>query len=417
MTESGQDELCRHLAGLTQAVKSLQEGYSRLEEQVQALSSPSNTQDATFGRFPIAPSVVMLPPEPRVPTPLKFAGECSKYHAFHNVCELYFALQPHTFSLEAIKVMNEPNITRITTIHFLGFQTHWSINCLIFSLLLLIYCVLICGNLLIITLVSYSKTLQSPMYFFLSQLAVSDILLATDILPNTLHDLLVKEPIISFFGCITQFYFFVVAESGEYFLLTAMSYDRYLAICKPLHYTSIMNQHFCSVIVAICWILSILIVFIYTITITNLQFCGPNVIDHYFCDIDPILQLSCSDTTIVHLEVTLIGVFFLVIPFFVIIISYIYIINIILKIPSIVGKQKVFSTCSSHLSVVCTYFGTLIFVYYIPNIGQSKNMTKFMSLLYTAGNPLMNPIIYSLRNKDLKQIVKNKFMSLHFKRD
>ncbi|XP_073479880.1 olfactory receptor 6C1-like [Aquarana catesbeiana] len=261
------------------------------------------------------------------------------------------------------------------------------------------------------------KTLQSPMYFFLSQLAVSDILLATDILPNTLHDLLVKEPIISFSGCVIQFYFFAVAEAGEYFLLTAMSYDRFLAICKPLHYTSIMNQHFCWIIVAICWILSILLILIFTITITKLQFCGPNVIDHYFCDINPILQLSCSDTTIVQIEKPLTAAFFLVTPFFIIILSYIYIINTVLKIPSIAGKKKAFSTCSSHLSVVCTYFVTLTIVYHVPSIGQSMNMTKFLSLLYTAGNPLMNPIIYSLRNKILKQIVKNKLKSLCFNSD
>ncbi|KAM5171577.1 olfactory receptor 1M1-like [Mantella aurantiaca] len=312
--------------------------------------------------------------------------------------------------------MNKQNVTRIATIHLLGFQTDEKISCLIFILLLLIYCVLICGNLLIITLVFYSKSLHSPMYFFISQLAVIDIFLATVILPSDLHILLVKETILSFSACITQFYFFVVTEAAEYLLLTVMSYDRFLAICKPLHYTSIMNQQVCWIMVSICWTLSVLIVLIYTISITKLQFCGPNVIDHFFCDLDPLLQLSCSDTSIVQLEITLIGAIFLVNPFLVIIVSYIYIIIAILKIPSISGKQKAFSTCSSHLSVVCTYFSTLICVYYVPSIGQSMNITKFLSLLYTAGTPLMNPIIYSLRNKDLKKVLKNKLTNLHFNR-
>ncbi|CAI9590053.1 unnamed protein product [Staurois parvus] len=309
--------------------------------------------------------------------------------------------------------MNEQNVTRITAIRLLGFQTGWSISCLIFFLLLLIYCVLLCGNLLIITLVSYSKALHSPMYFFLSQLAVTDILLATDILPNTLHALLVKEFIMSFSGCITQFYFFVVAEAGEYFLLTAMSYDRYLAICRPLHYTSIMNQHFCWIMVSICWILSMLLVLIYTITITNLQFCGPNVIDHYFFDLGPILQLSCSETTTLQIAFKLMIAIVVVIPFCIVIVSYIYIIVTIFEIPSINGRKRTFSTCSSHLTVVSIYYGTLFGVYIVPNRGQSRNMAKFLSLLYTIVTPMVNPIIYSLRNNDFKKAI-GKLMNLSF---
>nr|DBA29777.1 TPA: hypothetical protein GDO54_005837 [Pyxicephalus adspersus] len=310
------------------------------------------------------------------------------------------------------------NETRITTINLLGFQTHQIIRYFMFFSLFLIYCISICGNLLIITLVSYSKSLQSPMYFFLSQLAVSDILLATDILPNTLHVILVKESIISFSGCVAQFFYFAVAEAVEYFLLTVMSYDRYLAICKPLHYTLIMSHHLCWIMVAICWILSIILTLFYTLTVIKLQFCGPNVIDHYYCDLDPILQLSCSDTTIVRQLLRLFSALFLFFPFFVIIVSYIFIIIAILKIPSVIGKQKAFSTCSSHLSIVCTYFTTLICVYLVPSRIDSANISKFLSLLYTAGNPMMNPIIYSLRNNDLKQIVRKlNLISLNYNRD
>ncbi|XP_073479876.1 olfactory receptor 1500-like [Aquarana catesbeiana] len=301
--------------------------------------------------------------------------------------------------------MDGKNRSSLTIIHLLGFQTPHSITLLIFFLLLIVYCVTVCGNLLIITLVSYSKSLHSPMYFFLSHLSISDILLATDILPNTLHALSMKKTIMSFSDCITQFYFFDVSETSECLLLTVMCYDRYVAICKPLHYTLAMNFQFCYKMVITCWVLSVSIVLILTLTISQLTFCDLNVIDHFFCDLYPILQLSCSDTSFVQLEVTLLSSLFVVIPFFIIIVSYVYIIITIFKMSSISSRQRVFSTCSSHLTIVCIYYGTLLCVYLIPSRGKSWDITKFLSLLYTVATPLMNPIIYSLRNKDLKEAV------------
>ncbi|XP_077329922.1 olfactory receptor 1468-like [Lithobates pipiens] len=302
--------------------------------------------------------------------------------------------------------MNEKNKTIITMIHLLGFQTPQALTFFLFILFLLMYYVTICGNLLIITLVSYSKTLHSPMYFFLSQLSVMDILLATDVLPNMLHSMLEKDSAtMSISNCIIQFYFFAVSETSECLLLTVMSYDRYVAICKPLHYTLLMSHRHCWITIITSWILSSLSGLIYTIEISKLQFCSPNVIDHFFCDLDPLLKLSCSDTTIVQLESTLTSVVFACTPVIIIIVSYVYIIATILKIPNIKGRQKVFSTCSSHLIVVCMFYGTLIFVYLIPRRGQLLNITKFLSLLYTTATPMINPIIYSLRNKDLKQVV------------
>ncbi|KAM5171570.1 olfactory receptor 11L1-like [Mantella aurantiaca] len=302
-------------------------------------------------------------------------------------------------------------------IHISGFQFPQNINVLVFILFLIIYFIAICGNLLIITLVSYSKSLHSPMYFFLTQLAVSDILLITDILPNILHMVLMKETIMPLSACITQFYFFAVMEVFECFLLTVMSYDRYLAICKPLHYSLIMKHQLCWSIIVICWILSFLVVLIHTITISKLQFCGPYVIDHFYCDLDPILGLACGDVSIVQMEVMLLGIIVDVIPFFIIIISYVYIIFVIFKIPSVTGRQKVFSTCSPHLIVVSIYYVTLMSIYMIPSRGQLQNITKFFSLLYTVLTPILNPIIYSLRNKDLKNVVGkliNSFLNLHF---
>ncbi|XP_040197764.1 olfactory receptor 11L1-like [Rana temporaria] len=299
--------------------------------------------------------------------------------------------------------MEEKNVSRITKIHLLGLQTPHSITFLIFFLFLLIYCVTICGNLLIITLVSYSKSLHTPMYFFLSQLSLSDILLVTDILPNILHTVLMKGITISFSDCITQFYFFCVFEGLECLLLTVMCYDRYVAICKPLHYTLLMNFQLCWLMIITCWVLNLLVILILTLTISQLDFCGPDIINHFFCDLDPILQLSCSDAAYVLLEAALMTGINVAIPFFTIIISYVYIIITIFNIPSITGRQNVFSTCSSHLTVVCIYYGSIVCVYLVPHRGQSGDITKFLSLLYTVVTPLMNPIIYSLRNKDLKE--------------
>ncbi|KAM5170514.1 olfactory receptor 10A7-like [Mantella aurantiaca] len=301
--------------------------------------------------------------------------------------------------------MDEKNISRITTIHLLGFQIHHHMRIGVFFLFIVIYCVTICGNLLIITLVSYSKSLHSPMYFFLTQLSVSDMLIVTDILPNMLHVILVQEAVISLCGCFTQFLFFAISEASQCFLLMAMSYDRYVAICKPLHYAMVMSHRLCWTMVVTFWTLGVFIELSHTIIISQLPFCGPNIVDHFFCDLHPILELSCTETTAVELEVTLLSAVFVVIPFFIIIVSYVYIIATIFKIPSITGRRKVFSTCSSHLTVVCVYYGTMVCVYLVPSRGQYRNISKFLSLLYTVVTPLINPIIYSLRNKDLKKVV------------
>ncbi|XP_018428351.1 PREDICTED: olfactory receptor 24-like [Nanorana parkeri] len=308
--------------------------------------------------------------------------------------------------------MEKENVTRINTIHLLGFQTQENVKFFMFFLFFITFCFTLCGNVLIIVLVSYNKILHSPMYFFLSQLSLTDILLASDIIPNLLQSILVRETIISLSDCLSQFYFFCVAEIFESLLLTLMSYDRYLAICKPLHYSMIMNHQCCCIFITTCWTLSILISLVYPLTISKLQFCGPNVIDHFFCDLDPILKLSCSDTAIVQLQVILLSLLFAVIPFVIIIVSYVYIIVTVFEIPSITGRQKVFSTCSSQLAVVSIYYGTTACVYMVPSKGQSLNVRKVLSLPYTVLTPLMNPIIYTLRNKDLKNAVKKAFNKL-----
>ncbi|PIO24127.1 hypothetical protein AB205_0078530, partial [Aquarana catesbeiana] len=223
----------------------------------------------------------------------------------------------------------------VTTFFFLGFNNTAVYNLLLFTLVLIIYIVTICGNLLIIMLVYFSKTLHSPMYFFLTQLSISDIILITDIAPHMLHIVLHERTSISFS-----------------------------------------------------------------------EFCGPNVIDHLFCDFNPLVELSCSDTSRVQMEVTLLCVPVLIFPFLVIMVSYTYIVLTILKISSFSGRLKSFSTCSSHLTVVFIFYGTLIAAYLVPKKGQSQTISKIRSLLYTVFTSFVNPFIYSLRNKDIKDSLK-----------
>ncbi|XP_056425615.1 olfactory receptor 1496-like [Hyla sarda] len=301
--------------------------------------------------------------------------------------------------------IQENNRTEVTEFLLLGFQIRKDKRIFLYCLLLVIYCLTICGNLLIITLVSTSKNLHTPMYFFISQLSISDILVSTDIVPNLLHILLNNGGTMTFIGCMTQLYFFSTSEGFECFLLAVMSYDRYVAICNPLRYSSIMTSGHCVILTVISWVFAFSGTLIYSITIAKLRFCGPNVIDNLFCDLVPLLELSCSDTFIVHLELYIISIPDVFIPTTIIVISYTYIVSAILRISSNTGRQKAFSTCSSHLIVVSIFYGTLFSVYIVPMKGQTLTMSKILSLLYTVFTPLVNPLIYSLRNKDIKKAV------------
>ncbi|XP_063785635.1 olfactory receptor 11L1-like [Pseudophryne corroboree] len=296
--------------------------------------------------------------------------------------------------------MHKNNISHI---FILGFLNLHSLNSLLFSFLLIDYCVIICGNVIIIALVSVNKNLHSPMYFFITIIALLDILMTTDILPNLLHIVLHNGGTMSLVACILQFFVFGNSEIFECLILAVMSYDRYVAICNPLRYSSIINKRFCLVSVIASWSLSFLLVSMNAVATYKLDFCGPNVVDNFFCDLTPILELSCSDTSVFQNQTILICVVSLVFPFIIIFVSYVYIITTILSIRSISGRQKAFSTCSSHLTVVCIFFGSLITVYMVPTRGQLRAISKIVSLLYTVVTPLLNPFIYSLRNKDFKK--------------
>ncbi|KAM4036405.1 olfactory receptor 11H4-like [Anomaloglossus baeobatrachus] len=241
------------------------------------------------------------------------------------------------------------------------------------------------------------------MYFFITQLSLCDILLTTDIVPTLLLTVLYGGSSVTLIGCILQFSFFVMSESSECLLLSVMSYDRYLANCNPLRYNAIMTHMFCMISVTVIWLAGIAVMLLYMISIYDLYYCGPHVIDHFYCDLEPILQLSCSDTSIIHKLIFLTGFLNVFFPFIVIVLSYVYISVTILKIPSTTGRHKAFSTCSSHLIVVSMLYGTLIIVYLFPTKGQTLTLSKVLFLIYTILTPLINPIIYTLRNKDFKK--------------
>ncbi|KAM8972575.1 olfactory receptor 11L1-like [Pelodytes ibericus] len=308
--------------------------------------------------------------------------------------------------------MLEMNQTRVTEFVLLGFQNLQSVATLFFFLLIF-YCVTISGNIIIIFLVVLDNSLHSPMYFFLTQLSISDILMTTNIVPNTLYVVLGEGGTISFTGCITQFYFFGGSECLECLLLTVMAYDRYLAICSPLHYTSIMSYTCFTKLVIVSWLLSFSLILVSTLPISRLWFCGPNVIDHFFCDFAPLIELSCSDTSTLQMVVVLMCLLVIALPLIIITVSYAFIILAILKISSTSGRWKSFSTCSSHLLVVCIFYGALISIYILPHKGISMDINKVLSLMYTMITPMLNPIIYSLRNKDIIEAMKKSTSKLH----
>ncbi|XP_056425543.1 olfactory receptor 1009-like [Hyla sarda] len=313
-----------------------------------------------------------------------------------DISRRFFYLVPCLHLVD--KYRQGDNLTAVTEFFVVGFHVRQNLHVFLFCFLLVVYCGTIFGNLLIITLVSTSKNLHTPMYFFISHLSISDILVTTTIVPKLLHILLNN-------GGTMTVTMPAVSEAFECFLLAVMSFDRYVAICNPLRYSSIMTSGHCVILTVICWLSGSSMVLIYIITITQLFFCGPNIIDHLFCDMVPIIGLACSDTIIIHLEMYLLCFPAIVIPTTIIVMSYTYIVLTILRIPSTTGRQKAFSTCSSHLIVVSIFYGTLFGVYIVPTKEQTLTMSKILSLLYTVFTPLVNPIIYSLRNKDIWKAV------------
>ncbi|XP_073510966.1 olfactory receptor 11A1-like [Phyllobates terribilis] len=243
------------------------------------------------------------------------------------------------------------------------------------------------------------------MFYFLKHLSISELLFTTNITPNMLYIILNGGGFMSLAGCIIQFYVYSALGTVESLLLSVMSYDRYLAICNPLRYANMMNLQFCRTLVLSSWLLSLTCSFITITLLCQLRFCGSKVIDHYLCDFAPFVDLACSDTSIVRVEIVLLAIPIVVSMFSFIIWTYVRIFITIFKISSTTGRKKTFSTCSSHLASVCSFYGPLIIIYMVPYRKNSLNVNKFVSILYTVVTPLFNPLIYSLRNEEIRNVL------------
>ncbi|XP_075711679.1 olfactory receptor 1468-like [Rhinoderma darwinii] len=301
--------------------------------------------------------------------------------------------------------VHEVNSTTVIEFLILGFPALNDYKFPFFFIILFMYCMTICENLLIILLVFTSQRLHSPMYFFLGHLGLSDIILVSSVVPKMLDVIIKERGVISFVGCLTQLYLYGGTVSAECFLLMAMSYDRYLAICKPLHYISMMSVKLRYSLIISSWVLSFMFALVTLLLLCDLDYCGPNVINHFFCDCAPLLELSCSDTNVVYIEMILLSFPIIVLPFVFIITSYVCIFITIFGISSTSGRQKTFSTCSSHLVVVSIYYGSMLIIYMVPNRGYSMTVNKFISLVYIVLTPLLNPVIYSLKNKEIQSSI------------
>ncbi|XP_075798468.1 olfactory receptor-like protein I9 [Microtus pennsylvanicus] len=280
---------------------------------------------------------------------------------------------------------------------------------LFYALFLAMYLTTVLGNLLIIVLILLDSHLHTPMYFFLSNLSFADFCFSSVTMPKLLQNMQRQVPSISYVGCLTQIFFFLYFGYLGTFLLVVMAYDRYVAICFPLHYTSIMSSKLCGSLVVLCWVLTTFHALLHTLLTARLSFCDDNVIPHYFCDMTTLLKLACSDAHDNKLAIFILGGPVVVLPFLLIIVSYARIVFSIFRVPSSHGIRKAFSTCGSHLSVVSLFYGTVIGLYLCPSANNSTVNETIMTLMYTVVTPMLNPFIYSLRNRDMKGALERVF--------
>ncbi|XP_060111778.1 olfactory receptor 10A5-like, partial [Heteronotia binoei] len=294
----------------------------------------------------------------------------------------------------------------------LGFSNLPDLEAMFFTVFLTIYLLTLTGNSLIIIVTLIDQTLHNPMYFFLRNLSFLEICYISVTIPKMLENLLSEDKTISFLGCAFQMSIFLITGAAECCILAAMAYDRYVAICQPLHYTLIMSSKVCYELVATSWLTGVPVQLGQTFLVFTSYFCDSNEINHFFCDIPAVVNLICEDISINELVAQVEVALLAVIPFALILMSYICIGSTILKIPSVEGRYKAFSTCSSHLLVVVVFYGSGMTVYSKPKSSHSLDMDKFLSLFYTVLPPFINPLIYSLRNKEVK-LALGKVLLLH----
>ncbi|XP_046493442.1 putative olfactory receptor 8G3 [Equus quagga] len=302
--------------------------------------------------------------------------------------------------------MDPGNHSTVTEFILAGLTDHAELQLPLFLLFLGIYVVTVVGNLGMITLISLSSHLHTPMYYFLSNLSLIDFCHSSVITPKMLLNFVTEKNIISYPDCMAQLYFFIVFIIAESHMLAAMAYDRYVAICNPLLYNVIMSYYICFWLTVGVYILGIIGSTIHTGFMLRLFFCKTNVVNHYFCDLFPLLELSCSSIYINELLVIVLSAFNILTPASVILASYIFILSSILQIRSTEGRSKAFSTCSSHISGVAVFYGSTAFMYLQPSSVSSMDQGKVSSVFYTIIVPMLNPLIYSLRNKDVKFALK-----------
>ncbi|KAL6032480.1 hypothetical protein STEG23_021758 [Scotinomys teguina] len=298
------------------------------------------------------------------------------------------------------------NSSTITGFILLGFPCSREGQILLFVLLFIVYLLTLMGNASIICAVHWDQRLHTPMYLLLANFSFLEIWYVTSTVPNMLANFLSDTKAISFSGCFLQFYFFFSLGSTECFFLAVMAFDRYLAICRPLHYPALMTGHLCNILVISSWVLGFLWFPVPIIIISQMSFCGSRIIDHFLCDPGPLLALTCKKVPLIELIFSILSPLPLIILFLFIVGSYALVLIVVLKIPSASGKRKAFSTCGSHLAMVALFYGSVLFMYWSLTSEHEAGTQKLVTLFYSVLTPLLNPVIYSLRNKHMKTALK-----------
>ncbi|XP_075692764.1 olfactory receptor 6F1-like [Rhinoderma darwinii] len=312
--------------------------------------------------------------------------------------------------------MTQKNQTVVTEFYLLGFSLSTKVGFCLFVVVSIIYIVTVTANIFIIVIVIIDRRLHKPMYFFIGGLSFLEIWYPSVTVPRLLWFLLTKEKSISIIGCMAQFYFHFSLGTTESFLLTVMSYDRYVAICNPLNYLIVMNPTTCVKLLLGSWAGGFIIIVVLCIQVSNLSFCGENVLDHYYCDFAPLIKLSCTEASSLEMLFFVSACFIIPGCFLLIVISYIYIIQTTMSFPTSFGRRKTFSTCASHLIVVCLFYLTNIFMFVRPTTGHFLHLNKTVSIIPSLVTPLLNPIIYTLRNKEVKKAVKKAVQKVTYKK-